>query len=144
MSEGRGISRRRLLAAGGLGVLGIGGFAAHNLSKLRFLGLQNTRERTERVQVRVMANGKTHLERFFEVDGKSRRQVPCDWPNLGWSYRYGARLDTENEWKEATISGGGNAFRRIWIEEDGIQLTQVIPGDGWAEQEYVTPCEGIL
>lgn len=141
MSDGQGITRRQLLAAGGIGALGIGGVAAYNLTTLRFLGLWNTRDGSERVQVRVQADGETHLEEFFEVAGNSRSQVPCEWPTLGWSYRYGARLDSESDWTEATISGRGNAYRRIWIQEDGIELTQVFPGADWADQEYVTPCE---
>lgn len=135
------MTRRRLLAAGGLGALGLGGVAATNLTMLRFLGVLNTRDRRERVQVRVRADGETHLEEYFEVGANSRRQVPCEWPTLGWSYRYGARLDTESEWTEATISGRGDAYRRIWIEEDGLQLTVVYPGDEWEDHANVTPCE---
>lgn len=138
MGDGREISRRRLLRTAGIGSFGvfIGGILIHNPTTLRYLGVWNEREQEERIEVRVMAGGETYVERLFEVAGNTHQQVPCEWPNLGGIYRYGPRLDDEDEWTEATITEGGDAYRRIWIMNRGDRTHDDValePSRGFSE-----------
>ncbi len=144
MDEDGMMTRRRLLGAGGLGTFGItiGALSVYNPTTLRYIGLDNRTDSQQVVNVRVDANGDRAFEREISVETKEHTYLPCEWPIPARSYHVSARLAGESEWTERPIRHDGNAYRRISIQDNGIEIYTLWPGDDYFEaREDITLCE---
>ena len=144
MFEGGMVTRRRLLAASGLGAFGIalGAISLYDPTTLRYIGVDNRTDTEQTVEVRVDASGDRVFEREIRVGSHEHTQVPCEWPVPAGRYSVGARLDDGGEWTADSIRDGGNAYRRITIEEGGLEIYSLTPGpDYFDAREDITLCE---
>lgn len=127
MSKDTWITRRSLLAAGAIGVLGLSAVSAYNPTTLRYLAIENHTDRRETLDVRVLADGDVVVEQSLTLPEEGYERVPCEWPSRAGTYRYGGRLNDESEWTEGTVSDGGNVLRLIRITDAGLEISRPRP-----------------